>query len=182
MRKIQAKIIILCVVGMVVIVPIISRAIGLSATPATLSVHTTVGKEGTVRFTVSNPSTEVGLFEAYPEEFEAHITLVPSRFVLEAGEKREVHVRARGREVGALRTAIAIEAKALGVPEQGVGGGVRLPFSLEVTAGSSLLSAVFLSGAGRVALWFLLGALTVLFLVRRVSLSTLKARLRKSTL
>lgn len=157
-------------------------AIGLSATPATLSVRTSVGKESTTRFTVSNPSSEVGLFEAYPEEFETEIKLVPSRFVLEAGEKREVLVRAHGREVGALRTAIAIEAQALGSPSQGVGGGVRLPFSLEVTVGSPLFSAVFFSGAGRLLPWSLLGALTVFFLIRRVSLFTLKRRGQSGTL
>ncbi len=157
-------------------------AIGISASPATLSIRTAVGKEGTARFTITNPSTEVGVFEAYPEEFETDITLVPSRFVLEAGEKREVLVRARGRGVGALRSAIAVEAEPLGIPSQGVGGGVRLPFLLEVTAGNQLLSAVFFSGAWRLLPWLLLGALTVFFLVRRVSLSTLKARFRKSTL
>ncbi len=182
MEKIQTKILILCIAGIVAIVPVITQAIGISASPATLSVQTKVGKEGTARFTITNPSTEVGLFEAYPEEFETEITLVPSRFVLEAGEKREVLVRARGREVGALRTAIAVEAQALGVPAEGVGGGVRLPFSLEVTAGTPLFSAVFLSGAWRLLPWLLLGALTVFFLIRRVSLFTLKRGFHKSTL
>lgn len=182
MEKIQTKILILCIAGIVAIVPVITRAIGLSATPATLSVRTSVGKESTTHFTVSNPSTEVGLFEAYPEEFETEITLVPSRFVLEAGEKREVLVRAQGREVGALRTAIAVEAQALGVPAEGVGGGVRLPFSLEVTAGNSLFSAVFFSGAWSLLPWLLLGALTVFFLIRRVSLFTLKRRGQSGTL
>ncbi len=165
-----------------VCVPSAVLAIGISASPATLSIKTEMGQEGTAHFTITNPSTEVGVFEAYPEEFETDITLVPSRFVLEAGEKREVLVRARGKEVGKLRTAIAVEAQPLGTPSQGVGGGVRLPFSLETVAGSSLLSAVFFSGAWRLLPWFLLGALTVFFLVRRVSLSTLKARFRKSTL
>lgn len=163
-------------------IPIGVSAIGLSATPAMLSIRTQMGGENIARFTISNPSSEVGLFEAYPEEFETHITLIPSRFVLEAGEKREVLVRAYGREVGMLRTAIAVEAQALGSPSQGVGGGVRLPLSIEVTAGNSLLSAVFFIGKESAVLWFVLGALTVLSLVRAVSLSTLKARFWKSTL
>ncbi len=180
MKSLCPKILILSLVTLCI--PTGVFAIGLSASPAILSVQTKVGKEGTARFTITNPSTEVGLFEAYPEEFETEITLVPSRFVLEAGEKREVLVRARGREVGALRTAIAVEAQALGVPAEGVGGGVRLPFSLEVTAGNSLFSAVFFSGAWSLLPWLLLGALTVFFLIRRVSLFTLKRGFHKSTL
>lgn len=146
-------------------------AIGLSASPATLSVKTAVDKEGIARFTVSNPSKEVGLFEAYPEEFEAFITLIPSRFVLEAGEKREVLVQTRGREVGVIRTAIAIEAQPLGEPSLGVGGGIRLPFSLEVTMAGSNLAAAFKGGPMP---WFIVGILTAFVLLRAVSLYTLK--------
>lgn len=162
--------------------PFATSAIGVSATPATLSVKTSVGKEVVARFTVRNPSKEVGLFEAYPEEFEEILTLIPSRFVLEAGEKREVLVRVMRREAGALRTAIAVEAHPLGEPAFGVGGGVRLPFSLEVRGGATLLAGVFASTAGRFGAWFLVGLLTAFVLLRVVSLCTLKRLLRSGTL
>lgn len=164
------------------IIPLTTLAIGISASPAALSIRTTIGKEGAARFTVSNPSREVGLFEVYPEEFEKSITLIPNRFVLEAGAKREVTVLANGRESGAIRTVIAIEAQPLGVPAAGVGGGIRLPFYLETSAKSPLLSTVILSGVLSTEWWLLIGALTVLFLLRRVLLSTLKRSIRKSTL
>ena len=139
-------------------------AIGVSASPATLSVKTAAGEEGTARFTVSNPSQEVGLFEAYPEEFEDFITLIPSRFVLEAGEKREVLARVRRRETGIIRTAIAVEAETLGIPSQGIGGGVRVPFSLEVSPRSNQLAAVFASDSA-----FLPASIGALFLILLVS-------------
>ena len=161
-------------IALLLLYPSSILAIGVSATPATLSLQTSLGREGVTRFTVGNPSSEVGLFEAYPEEFEQSIALVPSRFVLEAGEKREIVLRAKRREAGSIRTAIAVEARALGAPEMGVGGGVRLPFSLTVSGENRFSSAVFFSGSVPVTLWFLLGALTAFFLLRRVSLSTLK--------
>lgn len=162
--------------------PTMLWAIGVSVSPATLSLRASAGKETVARFAVSNPSREVGLFEAYPEEFEESITLIPSRFVLEAGEKRDVLVRTRRREVGALRTAIAVEAQSLGAPAAGIGGGVRIPLSFEVTAGGRFLSAVFASGAGRALAWALAGVLTILLILRTVSLSTLKRLARSSTL
>lgn len=168
--------------GLTLSIPFVVSAIGVSATPATLSVKTEVGKEGVTRFFVSNPSKEVGLFEAFPEEFETFIVVIPSRFILEAGEKREVLVRATRREMGVIRTAIAIEAQPLGTPSLGIGGGVRLPFLLEVVPAEGLFSAVSLSGAGAIGGWLLLGALTVLFLFRRVSLYTLKRATRRDTL
>ena|SRR3989338_1305125 len=161
-------------VSVILSIPWMVSAIGISATPATLAIKTTVNREGMARFIVSNPSIEVGLFEVYPEEFEEFITVIPSRFVLEAGERREVLARVKRREVGTLRTTIAVEAQPLGVPSLGVGGGVRLPLSLEVSGESRLFSATVLSGASSIGIWFLLGALTVLFLLRRVSLSPLK--------
>lgn len=127
-------------------IPLTVSAIGVSASPATLSLRTTAGKEAVARFTVKNPSKEVGLFSAYPEEFEESITLVPSRFVLEAGERREVAVRARRREEGIIRTVIAVETEPLGEPPQGIGGGVRLPFLLEVSPKGNQLAAISASG------------------------------------
>lgn len=155
-------------------IPAITYAIGVSVTPATLSVKTVSGKEAVARFTVRNPSKEVGLFEAYAEEFEEFLTLIPNRFVLEAGEKREVVVRAKRREEGALRTAIAIEAQPLGEPALGVGGGVRLPFSFAVREGTVLLAGVFAKAAGRFGAWFFVGLLTTFVLLCVVSLFTLK--------
>lgn len=159
--------------------PITASAIGVSATPATLSVKAESGKEGIARFIVSNPSKEVGLFEVYPEEFEESFILVPSRFVLEAGEKREIIVRARRREVGIIRTAIAIEAEQLGIPSLGVGGGIRLPFSLEVRVAHNSLAAVLQSD---VAPTFITLVLTALVLLSAVSLYTLKRATRRDTL
>ncbi len=169
MKKIQTLIFLIALVA--VWTPITTSAIGISASPAALSVKTGVGKEGVARFVVSNPSKEVGLFEAYPEEFEAFITLIPSRFVLEAGEKREVLVRVKRGEVGIIRTALAIEAQPLGEPSIGVGGGIRLPFSLEVTVAQSELAAAF---GGVPVPWFIVGILTAFVLLRAVSLYTLK--------
>lgn len=162
--------------------PSVVCAIGVFASPATLSLKTSVGKEVVARFTVKNPSKEVGLFSVYPEEFEGDLTLIPSRFLLEAGEKREVVLRARRREAGSIQSTIAVEAEPLGVPALSVGGGVRLPFSLQVSGRSGLLSAVSFSGASSAPVWVFLGALTAFAFFRRVPLSTLKRLARSVTL
>ena len=175
----RARILILHITLAAFSMPFIAFAIGISATPATLAMKTAVGKEGIARFVVSNPSKEVGLFEAYPEEFEESITLIPQTFVLEAGERREVIVRGKRRETGIIRTAIAIEARALGLSSLGVGGGVRLPFSLETHAGENLLSAVLMTRLAKMPLLFIL---TALILLSAVSLYTLKRAARSDTL
>ena len=180
MKKIQISILSLTLI--VLSTPSIVSAIGISATPATLSARTAEGKEAMVRFIVSNPSKEVGLFEAYPEEFEGYITLVPKRFVLEAGEEREVILRAKRPDTGIIRTVIAIEAEPLGIPSRGIGGGVRLPFLLEVQAQNGLVAAAFFSPKMPMFALFVLVALTSLFLIRRVLLSTLKRLLQGGTL
>ncbi len=147
-------------------IPIGISALGLSVSPPTISVKTVAGEEGVARFTVTNPSNEVAIYEAYPEEFEESISLIPSRFTLESGEKREVLLRARRREMGIIRTAIAIEAQPLGLPSLGIGGGVRLPFSLEVRGEmSQLASVVFSDTAPWIA--FILVVLSLLFFWRR---------------
>ncbi|MDO8564635.1 MAG: hypothetical protein Q7R88_01430 [bacterium] len=159
--------------------PVEMSAIGVSASPATLSFKALLGKETAAKIMVRNPSSEVGLFEVYPEEFDSDFTIVPSRFVLEAGEKREVFVRVVRREEGMVRTVLAIEGSALGASSLGIGGGVRIPVSIEVSP-SSLLAAV--PKAAMPVLWMLLGALTLLGLTRRVSLSTLKRLFAGGTL
>lgn len=146
--------------AIVALFPLSGYAIGVSVSPPTLSVKTAAGEEGTARFTVSNPSQEVGLFEAYPEEFEDFITLVPSRFVLEAGERREVLARVRRRETGIIRTAIAVEAETLGIPSQGIGGGVRVPFFLEILSRNNQFAANFARDSA-----FLPASIGALFLI-----------------
>lgn len=152
-------------------------AIGISAAPATLSLRATADKEAVARFTVSNPSRDVGLFEAYPEEFEEFISLTPSRFVLEAGERREVVVRARRREEGIIRTVIAVETEPLGEPSQGIGGGVRLPFLLEVSPKGNQLAAI--SARGFALLPLAIGSLLIFALLllwrREIFLAVRKA-------
>lgn len=125
--------------------PLTLLAIGVSVSPITISLETVSGTEKSVKFTVSNPSREVGLFEVYPEEFERNITLIPSRFLLESGERREVLIRVRQNETGTFKTSIAIEVKPLGELLLGVGGGVRLPFSFTVREprGAGLLAGAF---------------------------------------
>ena len=158
-------------------IPLIGYAVGVSVSPATLRMETRVGKETIARFTVWNPSKEVGLFSAYPEEFEEFITLIPSSFVLESGEKREVLVTGKRREAGIVRTAIAIEGRMLGAPALGVGGGVRLPLSLEVNETRNALTAAVASAAAPT-----LFVLTLLILLSAVLLYTLKRAARQSTL
>lgn len=147
-------------------VPVELFAIGISVSPAKISVETVSGKEGTARFTVSNPSKEVGLFETYPEEFEKYIILIPSRFLLESGEKREVLIRIRQKEIGMLRTAIAIEAKPLGELLLGVGGGVRIPLSIAVKEahGGGLLAGAFATSGANDSIT-ILGVVLLLLLV-----------------
>lgn len=145
--------------------PIAAVAIGVSVTPVSLSLTAPAGKESSARFVVRNPSREVGLFEVYPEEFEESLTLIPSRFVLEAMEKREVMLRARFRETGRFHTSVAVEATPLGSPALFVGGGVRLPLSVAVEPSFSL------SAGGARANFFIalfaLGAVAATFVLLR---------------
>jgi len=107
---------------------------------------------------------------------------MPSRFILESGESREVIVRAKIHELGVLRTAIAVESQSLGTLSRGIGGGVRLPFSYEVSGRTNLFATVFSGSSVPLFAIINIGVLTVLFLIRGVLLSTLKWLVRGGTL
>lgn len=143
--------------------PLPLLAIGVSVSPASLSLRAGIGKEAVARFTVENPSREVGVFEVYPEEFESSFILIPSRFILEAGEKRAVTVRALSREAGLKRTSIAVEGEPFGEPSFTVGGGVRLPTTFEVFGDSRAAAAAPFAGGA-------VGGLFALLIVSLVAL------------
>jgi len=59
------------ILSLLVCIPLGVEAIGISVTPAVLRVRSVQGEEAITRFVVTNPSTEVGLFETYSEEFQS---------------------------------------------------------------------------------------------------------------
>lgn len=119
-----------------------AEAAGIAVSPSRVEASVAVKSGGTKTITVTNPSASVALFEAYPEEFNDVIELIPSSFVLEAGEKREVVARFRPLETGVFATALSVTAKPLSESVLRAGAGVRVPVLLRVEKGRGLFASL----------------------------------------
>lgn len=110
-----------------------AQAVGLSVSPSELKIKTFAGDTATVKLTVKNSSDKVSLFDVYPDDFELNIKIMPSSFVIEGGELREVSVQVNLKEVGKYRTDISVVAKPLSDNSFRAGAGVKIPLYIEVS-------------------------------------------------
>jgi len=158
--------IIVVAVVIVALAPV-ARAVGLFVQPSEVTVTARVGEERTVSLVARNPSGDVALFEAYPDDASSPVTVAPASFTLQSGEERTVVVRVRPREAGRLETAVALTARPLAALGLQAGAGVKVPFHVvatEGTAGLAMAVTFFGSGIG-VSIGLLVGLAVVLLLV-----------------
>jgi hypothetical protein len=147
----------------ILVLPLCARAVGVSASPSELELSGAKREEITAELLVGNPSTAVSVFEVYPEEFESAIVVVPSSFILEGGDQRKVHVRARLKEIGVFRTYVSIRAKPLAESAFSAASGIKIPIRLEVASGrgSPHLSAALLRAGAPISI-ILVGVLLLI--------------------
>lgn len=116
-------------IAILIIFPSFVFAAGIEVSPAKLEIE---GINRDAIFKVVNPTAEVLIYEAYPEEFEEQILIEPKTFTLQAGETKTVRVYLERRNLNSnkLATNIAIVGKPLLNQELSTGTGVRLPLQI----------------------------------------------------
>ena len=124
------KIIILTTI-ILFLAPTIANAVGVSVTPSKLLVETQVNKLSKISILIKNPSTNVSIYDIYPDDYSNWLKISPSSFTLEAGEIREVGLQIKIPEPGAFATQISIVAKPLSSRKFQANSGLKIPFELK---------------------------------------------------
>lgn len=121
-----------------------ANAVGLMVAPSEINLKSYSGQPAEVEIIIKNPSTDVGLFEIYPDDFEGQIVFEPSSFILESGESRSVLVRSKFREAGIFKTNISVVVKPLSENSFNAAGGIKIPTSIEIQkADNQQLGSIF---------------------------------------
>lgn len=126
------KVLICGVIAVSLAIPLYADAVGISASPSRLLLSIERGEEITAQLIISNPSTNVSVFEVYPDEFESVIIIAPSSFILEGGDQKKVRVRIQPKKIGVFVTNISILAKPLAESAFSASAGIKIPVRLEV--------------------------------------------------
>ena len=108
-----------------------AQAVGLQVTPSEIQIQSYSGQLGEKEIIVKNPSTDVGLFEIYPDDFESQILFEPSSFTLESGESRSVLIKTKFRDAGIFKTNISVVVKPFSENTLNAAGGLKIPISVE---------------------------------------------------
>jgi len=154
------------------------EAVGLQVTPSEIQIQSYSGQLGEKEIIVKNPSTDVGLFEIYLDDFESQILPEPSSFLLESGESRLVLVQSKFREAGIFKTNISVVVRPLSENSFNAAGGIKIPTTIEIQKSAE-------QGLGSIFSWFgqyekeLVGLLAFLFILYSIFLG-FRRLLRKS--
>ena len=137
-------------------------AVGVAVNPAEVNMVAVVGEATTVRIKVTNPSSDVAVFEVYPDDFAAVIKVSPSSFTLESGAEKYVTIEVTIPQSGQLSTVLSVVARPLASNAFQAGSGVKVPLSIIAKEGSTgLASALATVGTspwgGLVAILVLVG-------------------------
>ena len=117
-----------------------TQAVGIAVTPGELIIETVIGEKTTSRLKVENPSSDVAVFEVYPDELESEISVSPASFTLESGEERYVTLIIQREKIGQIQTTVSVVAWPLANEAFGAGTGVKIPITIKVLSGSNNLA------------------------------------------
>jgi hypothetical protein len=112
--------------------PLIVLASGAQVKPSKINFDV-AGDTFETFLTVFNPSSEVQLFEVYPDDFENSIMINPKSFTLEAGENKKVKITAtldENIQDSQISTNISVISKPLSESDFSVGAGIKIPINI----------------------------------------------------
>ena len=112
------------------------NASALKITPSSIHFDAVLGKEEQKNITVENPGKDVALFEVYPDDFSDFISVNPSSFTLNPGEKKEVAVFVNFKNEGIYATSLSIVSKPLSNHNLQTSAGVKVPLEIKVIISS----------------------------------------------
>lgn len=74
-------------------VPLLCSASGIAVNPANLTVKVSVQESGETFFTVSNPDSEIQVFEIYADELTGFLQITPQVFSLSPGSSKQISLK-----------------------------------------------------------------------------------------
>ncbi len=120
--------------------PLFVSAAGIQVSPSKLDLEGEAGKSLSAEITVSNPTSDIQLFEVYPDDLEDVVSADPKSFTLEAGAKKIVKITASSQTPGILKTNLSVVSKPLADSRFNADTGVKIP--IEITAAEKADSSV----------------------------------------
>lgn len=117
------------------LIPLNASAVGISVTPSSLEVETTVDQEYTAVLKVTNGSIDVSLFEAYVDNFDDFISVRPASFILESGEQKTVFIIISAEKEQVSETNISIISRPVTDSAFNASGGVKIPITINISDG-----------------------------------------------
>ncbi len=145
-----------------------AHAIGITALPSELNVKTPRGTDTMARLTVQNPSREVAIFEVYPDDLDAMIMPIPSRFTLESAESRTIEIKFTPKQEGVYTTNLSVLARPITDPLLGIGSGVKIPITFTVSPSkNNALAAISLASPTGIVIASLAALGVLIYALRR---------------
>ncbi len=119
-----------------ILFPVLSQAAGIQVSPSRMDFALRANESASQELIVVNPTADVQIFEAYPDEFPEIIKANPASFTLEAGGKKIVVVTAypaAAENVSQiLKTNLSVVGKPLIETRLQANTGVKIPLSVVI--------------------------------------------------
>ncbi|MBU3924632.1 hypothetical protein KJ854_01710 [Patescibacteria group bacterium] len=114
------------------------NASGVTINPSKIDLAVKINKPSSEKITITNPTSDVQIFKAYPDDFPDIIKTNPASFTLEAGAEKTVAVTVEIKDgqnsLGIFNTNISVVAKPLAETGFQTNAGVKIPLSISIIA------------------------------------------------
>ncbi len=125
-----------------------SYALGLSVSPSNLKIESKVEEKVSKILTVENASADVSIFEVYADNFDDIITIWPTSFILESGDRRQVEVIVYSDDSKSISTNISVISKPVTDGAFNANTGIKIPIELTVEGDISFVQASIIGALG----------------------------------
>ncbi len=129
------------------------QAIALKVQPAEIEVQASPGELSKQELQVTNPDSNIALFEVYPDNFSDIIKVSPESFILESGKSQKVSLEIKAKETGIFSTNISIVAKPMAGQKFKANSGVKIPIQVSSVNKNPQNFSAFLAGFWQLKFW-----------------------------
>lgn len=116
-------------------------ASGVKVNPSKLEIAVKANESISEEIIVTNPTSDVQIFKAYPDDFPDIIKVNPASFTLEAGTDKKVNIAISAigdqKPLGVFKTNISVVAKPLAETQFEANAGVKIPISITIAESGS---------------------------------------------
>ncbi|MBI5530940.1 MAG: hypothetical protein HY918_05615 [Candidatus Doudnabacteria bacterium] len=110
------------------LIPTLAFAAGIQVYPSRMDFELKPGQQDAKFLTISNPTSDIQLFEVRAEGFSQLIRIEPASFTLESGEKKNVQISVKSPLSGqTIAAELTLTGKPLTENSLSIGAGVKIP-------------------------------------------------------